>query len=553
MLPSALWRSMGADVEQLGAILNVRLMLDDRKPVSMLRSPKQKKERKYGSLVNIFISFVLGLVYMMPIGVIDDRILSLTVYFSLLLAVIVFMLITDFSSVLFDTRDKYILFPKPVNDRTIVLAKMLHVFIYLFRIVLPMSLPGWILLGIIDGWKSAVLFVLPVVLLVIMTLFIVNGVYLLVLRLARPEKFKDVINYFQVFTSVLFFASVYFIPSVFDREHASYFNIIRYPWIRFVPPYWLAACWSWIGYPTALAGTGVYSMLAIVVPLACMYILVKFLSPQFSSRISSIDTVDTGNYEPVKATKRTSSGKLYQKLAAMFNRTEDAKAGFMIGWLQSSRSRSFRMRVYPSFAFIPIYFIYLLSQKKEPIADSFHHLAQGKMHLFLMYYSSLVMVSAMTYMTMSEQYKAAWVYYSTPIEIPGRIMIGAFKALLVKYFLPFFIAIAAFVIYVWGALAIWDVLLAFVNVTLFVSMMARINFRHLPFSLMEQMKQNGSRILKTFFAMLMPITLGFGHYLAFHLLWLKLIFLVLSAIMLWLVWDSYANTSWANVIKSEQE
>ena len=40
MLPSAIWRSMGADVEQLRAILGIRLMLDDRKPASMMRAQK---------------------------------------------------------------------------------------------------------------------------------------------------------------------------------------------------------------------------------------------------------------------------------------------------------------------------------------------------------------------------------------------------------------------------------------------------------------------------------------------------------------------------------
>ena len=60
MLPSALWRSMGADIEQLRAILNVRLTLDDRKPMGIGRQQKQKKDRKHVSLLNIFIFLVMG-------------------------------------------------------------------------------------------------------------------------------------------------------------------------------------------------------------------------------------------------------------------------------------------------------------------------------------------------------------------------------------------------------------------------------------------------------------------------------------------------------------
>src|SRR5207237_5476066 len=128
-------------------------------------------------------------------------------------------------------------------------------FIYLFRIVLPMSLPAWIVLGFLDGWKSVLLFPLPLIMMVFMALFIVNSVYLVVLQLAKPEKFKDVMNYFQVVTSVIFFASVYLLPRMFKHPDPVNFNILSYPWAKYLPTYWLAACWSWIGYPVTLTGT----------------------------------------------------------------------------------------------------------------------------------------------------------------------------------------------------------------------------------------------------------------------------------------------------------
>ena len=552
MLPSALWRNLGADIAQLRAILTVRLILDDRNPTAIGRPQKQKKARKYGTLINTVVFVAMGFVYMLPLTVISDRIFSLTLFFTFLFSVITFMLITDFSNVLFDARDKYILFPRPVGDRTLVLARMLHVFIYLFRIIIPMSLPGWIMLGYLDGWPSATLFILPLILLIFMVLFIVNSVYLLVLRMVRPEKFKDVMNYFQVVTSIIFFGSVYLLPRFFKHSDPFAFNILNYPWVRYIPTYWLAVCWSWIGFPVSLAGTGFFSVLAVVFPVVCMHMVVKKLAPQFSRRIAGIDATDNAGYA-VPGSKPVKPSKLYQKLANTLNSNNEAKAGFMIAWLQTSRSRSFRMRVYPSFAFIPIYFIYILTQNNSSMGDAFRHLSENPRHLLLLYMSSFVMISALNYLTMSDQYKAAWVYYSTPVKTPGNIMIGAFKAVLVKYFLPFFILISIFILYVWGASAVWDIILALVNVILFVSCMARVSYRQLPFSTAEQMKQGGGRILKSFIAMAIPATLGFGHYFALHLLWLKLVFLVLSCILLWLVWSSYAETTWSNVLKEADE
>ena len=558
MLPSALWRSMGADTDQLRALLNTRLMLDDRKPMTIgfNRPQKQKKDRKYGTLLNSFIFMITGLVYMLPVVAVSDRVASLTLCFSFLLLSLTFMLITDFSTVLFDSRDKFILFPRPINDSTLVLARMLHIFIYLFRIILPLSLPSWIAIGIMDGWKSALLFIIPIILLVFIALFVVNGVYLLVLRLTKPEKFKDIINYFQVATSILFFISYYLLPRMFrNGAETVIFPIGKYQWVKFLPSYWLASCWSWIGYPLPLAGTSYFSAPAVICPLVCMYVLVKWLSPQFSRRMAGIDAVDAGVYDTTPGVKQKIPAVFYKKLAYAFNKSDDAKAGFMIAWLQSSRSRSFRMRVYPTFAFIPIYFIYMLSNGNTSISEAMAHLADSAKFLLLLYMSSFVMVSALTYLTMSDQYKAAWVYYSTPVAVPGKVMLGALKAIWIKYFLPFFIAISIFTVYIWGVTTIVDILLALVNVSLLIACIARVGFRHLPFSIAEQIKQGGARILKSFLVMAVPAALGGLHYVTvhYHLFLLKLIFMVLSAIFLWLVVDSYSNTTWKNMIKSEME
>jgi len=551
MLLQGVWRSMGADVDQLRAILQVRLMLDDRKPVALGRSARQKKDRKYGSALNFFVSLVMGVVYMLPLITIADGLLGLTVYFSLLISIISLMLITDFSSVLFDARDKFILFPRPVNDKTIVLARMLHVFIYLFRIVLPMSLPGWVVLGVVHGWQAALIFPLPLVLMVFLVLFIVNSVYLLVLRIAKPEKFKDVINYFQIATSVVFFASVYLFPRLLESQSFINVNIQDHPMLRLAPSYWLAACWAWVGFDVYLGGTYALSVLAIVLPVLCMYAVVRWLSPQFSRRIAGIDNVEVAEYKPAARAKR-SSGRFYQWLAQVLNRTDEARAGFMIAWLQTSRSRSFRMRVFPSFAFVPVYFIFIITKDGESFSDSLARVGNKPSHLILLYYSSFVMVSVLNYLYISEQYKASWVYYASPVEVPGRIMSGALKAVLVKFYVPFVAVLSLFVVYIWGVPAIMDVVLALVNVSLFVACMARIG-RQLPFSTAEQMKQGGSRVVKSLLVMTIPLGLGFGHYFARNLWWLECIFLGLSAMALWLVWDSYSRVSWEKVMRTAEE
>ena len=550
MLPAALWRSLGADTDQLRAILTLRLTIDDRRPMSLGRRSARKRNIKNGTLINSFLFLMMGCFYMLLLTVVKERITSLAIYFSLFFLMLTLTLITDFSNTLFDNRDKYILFPRPINDTTLVLSKLLHVFIYLLRMVLPMALPGWILLAVKDGWASALLFPLPLLLLVAMVLFLVNSFYLLVLRLARPEKFKDVINYFQIITSIVFFATFYLLPTVFRDRSFRGFSISAYIWMQYLPSAWLASCWTWIGFPASFGGSFALSLAGVAVPVVCVYVLIKWLSPEFSKRISGIDGQEV-SLPQLQGRPGARGGKLYIKMANVFNFSSEAKAGFMIAWLQTSRSRTFRMRVYPSLAFIPIYFIYLLSRDGRSLTYAFTHLAESRKFLLLLYMSSYALIMGMNYLVMSDQYKAAWVYYSAPLSIPGKVMIGALKAMWVKLFLPFFTIICIFVVCVWGAAVIPDIILALVNVTLLAVAMALISFRQLPFSNAELLKQKGSRVIKSLFTMIIPFALGLGHYASLSIWWLKLLFLILSSIALWMVWDSYANTDWARIAKED--
>lgn len=544
MLPAPLWRSLGADTDQLSAILNVRLMIDNRRPIGFGRRQSQKKDIKNGTIISAVIFTVMGIFYSLPLIIIPDRVLSLALYFTLIFLMLTLTLITDFSNALFDNRDKYTLFPRPINDRTLIMAKLLHIFIYLLRMVLPMSLAAWCVLGYIDGWVSALLFPLPLILMTFMSLFAVNGVYLVILRLVPAERFKDVISYFQIISSVIFFAIVYLRPKNIDRLSLDPAN---YHWVIYIPTYWLASFWSVLG-PSMLGG-GVISMLSgIILPTLCIIILVRWLAPEFTRKISGIDGAESAEYS---VRGKGKPGKLYLTLANLFNRSNEAKAGFILTWQQTSRSRTFRMRVYPSMAFIPIYFIYWLTQNGSSIPDALSHLSEGSKHLLLLYMSSYVLINGLNYLVMSDQYKAAWVYYSAPVITPGKIMIGAFKALCVKLFLPFFSLITLFVLYIWGPRVLPDVALALINVMLLAMCIARIGFRQLPFSSMEQLKQSGGRVIKSLVSMFIPFILGIGHYFSLHLWWLKLTFMFLSGAMLWLLWESYAGTTWDNIRKEE--
>ncbi|PZF72496.1 hypothetical protein [Taibaiella soli] len=548
MLPSGVYKNMGADIPQLEALLQVKLMQDDRKPLAFGRARRQKKEQKNSIWLNAFLSLVTGFVYMMPLVSMKDLVFSLWAYYSLFLFMLSFLLITDFSNVLIDTRDKTVLLPRPINDQTLFLSRVLHIFIYLFRILVPMSLPGWVYLSIAYGWPAGLFFVVPLLLMVFMALFAVNGFYLLLLKVAKPERFKEVINYFQIGVSILLFASYYLLPQVMKSAAITGMTQEHYSWIRYFPSYWLASCWTWIFPGTGMAGSTWLSILAIVFPAFCIYATVKWLAPQFARNLGGLDAVEV---HAAKVKRQRREG-FYKKLAYLVNKNDEARAGFMLAWLQTSRSRSFKMKVYPSFAYVPIYFVYLLFNSRSE-TNVLQVMVDRKFHLLLIYMSSFTMIQALNYVSISDQYKASWIYRALPVETPGRIMGGAFKAMWLKFYLPFFVAISIFILAIWGVPAISDLLLGLMNVTLFSLILMLMGSRTLPFSTVEQLSNSAGRTLRVFGAFAIIGLFGLGHYLAIKFWMLKPLFMILSGIALWLVWDSYSKSNWNAVKRAEDE
>lgn len=556
MLPSGIYRRGGANVNHLWAILKVRVMMDDRKPIAWNQrgstSATKKKSGRMTSIISAFISLAIGIFYTMPLFLMQDEGMGIAIYFTSLLALLSFSMITDFSNVLLDPRDKYVLLPSPVTDRTILVARLLHTFIYLTRLVLPLSIGGWVVMGILYGWKAAILFPLPLLLISLTSLFLVMGMYLILIRYARPGKFQSWLSSFQIVFSILIIASFYIGPQLLKEDAIMAITTENAGFLKAIPSFWISTIFSWVKPSIFLIPTRFYNLGAVLFPLVSFWVMVRFLAPNFVSRLAAIDAADSSESP---TTKQTSGKKsIAMTLARLFNKSKEAQAGFLMAWWQSSRSRTFKMRVYPSLAYVPLYFVYILTTNSNhlSLSEAWHQLGSTRNYLFLLYITSFVLLQALNYLVLSDQYKASWVYHAAPLMKPGYVMAGALKAAWIKYFLPFFIAIGSFVLAKWGLSKWLDVLLALVNVSLFSVCMAYFTYRTFPFSQMESKSKSSGKVFRTLLTMSIPAALGFGHYLAVDLWWLKSLYLLLSLILLWMVWDSYRNTGW-HAISNENE
>ena len=192
LLAGPLLQKMNVNMDHLKAILVAKLTMDNRRPAAFqqMRRSREKKELNQATLKTMFVSLVMGLMFLFSFALGNDITTQLTVFFSMFIFMLAATLITDFTSVLIDTRDNLIILPKPVNDATFVTARLLHIAIHINKLLLPLALPSLVAVIIIKGFGTIVPFILMILFATLLSIFLINAVYILILKITTPAKFQ---------------------------------------------------------------------------------------------------------------------------------------------------------------------------------------------------------------------------------------------------------------------------------------------------------------------------------------------------------------------------
>lgn len=542
------WKALGADSRQLHWILATKLMMDDRRPSSMRMGRQRKKEANNSTLITAFVSLMYGFFMMaVIINTRSDMLTGLTIYFGMLIVMLALTLISDFTSVLIDVRDNYIVLPRPVNDRTVLLARLLHISIHLSKIVIPMAIPGVIYLGITNGASGAAMLILLIVLSTILTIFLINLVYLVILKITTPAKFKEIINYIQIGFTIFIFAFYELFPRLMDNKILGHINLESHHWIYYVPPFWLASVWS-VLMDHQFQQTLIFTAgLAIIMPLLSIWIVIHFFAPSFNKKLSSINTSSDENKPAIDIKVKTTQPSLSRFLSNLLIRNKTERAGFVFGWKLTSRSRDFKLKVYPMFGYvIVLFFLFMFggfsgNTHKIQGADFYK---KGPGILFIIYLCSIMIANAVVLIKSSDKYKAAWVYYISPVQKPGILLRGIMKMLILKYFFLIYVVIAIVALFFRGLSFIPNLLLGLVNIIFISLILGLFYLKTFPFSEQWNINQSSGRMMKSFFLMIIVGIFGVIHYFIMNDTIVVLILTVLVAVADWLLLDKFGNRSW---------
>ncbi len=534
-------RLTGVNGAQLRALLKMRLLIDNRRPNPMMKN--QGKKIKWGNLITIFVGLLYGLMLIMPFPFAPTSDVGLFLSLSFLTVFMSMILITDFADVIYSTRDNAIVLPRPVDSKTFLMSRIVYVCLYLLRVAIPMLVPTMVFMCFAYNGTAAFLFFVMGLLQVLNAIFLANAAYLLLLRFVSASRIKNALNNIQILFSILAFATYYLLPKVMESDTFQAMRLTDYKWLAVTPMYWSAMAWNWL--MNGVAVPFIFPVLVLLFPFAGLWLVIRFFAPYFGAKLNDINEGE--KIEPRKLKKEKAKGF---SLAALLCTNPVQRSFFTLVWKLTGRSRHFRMKVYPTLAFVPIYMIMMVARKGEwsNLAAMVTRLQSGHMFLIWIYSSCLTVIIAYTHVTYSDNYKAAWVYFIAPIRQPGEALIGTFKTLMTKFFLPFYLFVSTVCIVIWGPSVLQHLALGMINVSLFVLSMAYIMHRKMPFSLNQELQNaNSGNILKSMLTLILPAVLGGLHYFAAPYWWAMVFLFVLSGVFVFMLYRILRQVSWADM------
>ena len=463
-----LFEAFGVEYEKMRLIVNMKLTLDKRKN----NSSENKNSLMQSVILYLIIGFVASRIIVMPL----DIMTKMTVLFALIFVMLLTCFITDFSSVILDTYDRHIIGITDVKDITLNMAKIVHIIIYIS--IMSFSISAFSILMILMAYNIGfcLLFILCMILMDFLLIMMTSVIYYLLIKIFKGEKLKDVLNLFQIFMILVFSIMYYFITSSLSDIQINYtFSIKAYD--LFIPFMWFASLFCVAFYGKIQTLYIIMSILGIIVPILSIFIYIK-LTPAFERNLEKLEQVSYN--EKDSKSKKSFVSKLGNKIC----KNNEEKSFFEFIYINLSRDREFKTRVYPTLAsgiIMPLVLLIVTYDRSMSIMEYLKSLSTTNNFLNI-YLAVILLQNCILLLKYSKEYEASFIYDVLPISKKKNIYSAEFKVIIIKLFVPVFIIIGIPYLILFKSKFIVHLLIAFVS-TIFISMGTfRVNDKSLPFS-----------------------------------------------------------------------
>ncbi|MBZ9607588.1 hypothetical protein G9F73_007135 [Clostridium estertheticum] len=180
----SLYEKLGVNYKTMRMILQIKLTTDGRRVSTVMGNNKKRDESKdknnFLSLLmfNVFMSIFIGLIMTGDMSSMK----AANIVIGINLFMMVSLMISDFSAVLLDVKEKNILLPKPIDSKTFNAAKTTHICIYLIGLSLSLNLIPLVIGSVKYGALFSAIFFIDNILVVFLVIALTSLLYTLVLN-----------------------------------------------------------------------------------------------------------------------------------------------------------------------------------------------------------------------------------------------------------------------------------------------------------------------------------------------------------------------------------
>ncbi|WP_284140595.1 hypothetical protein [Virgibacillus sp. LDC-1] len=520
-----IFRALNIDYPLMRKMVAMKLLMDQRRVPSIL-SQNMGKPKKAGNqfLKSLFIYVFYGLALVPFLFLGENYMFQISIMFGIMMFILMTTMISDFSSVLLDVRDKTILHTKPVSSRTISAAKLVHITIYLATITGAFILIPSAVMIAVQGIAYFLLFLAEVMLLILFILALTALTYIFILRFFSGEKLKDIINYVQIALSLGIVIGYQIVARVFDVVDLTFTYEFSW-WHAFIPPMWFGAPFEMLFNQQYTSVIIIFSLLAVAAPVLSIYVYYR-LMPSFERNLQKLLEEETKN----KRKKRLLS-TFWEKLVC---RSREERFFYRFSTLMLSRERDLKLKVYPTLGLAVIFpFVFLFNQLSF---GTYEELVQGQSYLNI-YWSNIIIGIVVYMLQFSNSYKGAWIFETTDMDDKSLFYSAALKGFLMTYYLPIFLTLSIIFTIVFSSRIIPDLLVVFLSTVLHTLIAYKVvNDGRIPFSKPFESVQQGGSSMKTFLLMIVAGIFAGIHYAITQLDFGVYVYLALLLIMTPLLW-----------------
>jgi len=536
---------LDVNFEQLLAIVEVKLKMDNRRARFNQWNKKQSES-------NSTFFLTLGLYFLMASAFSAFIYFSVSIIaiYSLISAMMMFMLamtlITDFSAVILDSNDNAVLLPRPIDDRTLLIARITHILMYLLSMMLALAIPFMVVTMFKYGVLASISFLFISLLSLILIVFLTNIFYLVLMQFTSEERLRNVINTFQIILTFTFMGGYRLVGRLvnFDALMNGVDTKVQW-WYFFVPPIWMGNSMNVIIKHEFDATKFLFIFLTLTVPFMVVFFVNNVFSGIFNQKIAGMDIAKRQEKIPNKVAKKG----LIETLSGIFTGTSMERGAFEFVWKITSRDRKFKLRIYPSLAYLLIYPIFMIGTGRGDgsFVQQIEHLRESTgIGIVVIYLCGTVLLTIRSQISQSEDFKAAWLYELAPIIKPGEILSGSMRAIMVKFLLPITIFLSLVLSIIWGVDLLDDLLFGMLTITNLDLLLSIGMSNELPFST-EIKKNGGGSFIRNMAYVFIAGIIGLVHYFMMQVPYVIGVFVLIQLVLVVYLFKKYREVAWGKV------